>query len=139
MAEFRPRTTEDLCDLMCGNIIPREVRNMQKGRPTRWHSSRQEKHVAKAVGGKQVANSGATAFNKGDVTTDMFLIEAKTCTKPQATFTVRKEWFTKNKEEAFAMGKDYNAVVFDFGDGEQHYVIDEKLFKKLVEYLEAEG
>ena len=32
------------------------------GRPTRFYSSKQEKAVAKAVGGKVTANSGATAF-----------------------------------------------------------------------------
>ena len=69
-------------------------------RPTRFYSSKQEKQVAKAIGGKQTANSGATAFSKGDVRTDDFLIECKTCVKPQKSFTVQKEWFTKNKEEA---------------------------------------
>lgn len=108
-------------------------------RPTRWHSNRQEKAIAKTVGGKQVANSGATAFNKGDVTTDLFLIEAKTCTKEQKTFTLHKEWFTKNREEAFAMGKNYNALAFDFGDGERFYVIDEKMFVRLQDFLQSEG
>ena len=36
---------------------------MQKGRPTRYYSSRQEKKIAKAVNGKKVANSGATKFS----------------------------------------------------------------------------
>lgn len=108
-------------------------------RPTRFYSNKQEKQVAKAIGGKQTSNSGATAFSKGDVRTDSFLLECKTCTKSQKTFTVHKEWFEKNKEEAFAMGKPYSAVVFDFGDGEQHYIIDEKLFKKLLNYLEDEA
>lgn len=105
-------------------------------KPTRFYSDRQEKKVAKAVGGKQTANSGATLFQKGDVVTADFLIEAKTVTKEQKTFTVKKEWFDKNKEEAFAMGKPYSAIVFDFGDGEQHYVIDQKLFSMLLEYIE---
>lgn len=107
-------------------------------RPTRFYSNKQEKQVAKVVGGKQTANSGATAFVKGDVTTDNFLLECKTCCKPQKSFTLQKEWFSKNREEAFAMHKDYNAIVFDFGDGEQHYVIDEKLFKKLITYIQQE-
>lgn len=105
-------------------------------KPTRFYSNRQEKKVAKAVGGKQIANSGATLFQKGDVVTADFLIEAKTVTKEQQTFTLKKEWFAKNKEEAFAMGKPYSALVFDFGDGEQHYVINQKLFSMLVEYIE---
>lgn len=108
-------------------------------RPTRFYSSKQEKQVAKAIGGKQTANSGATAFSKGDVRTDLFLLECKTCVKSQKSFTVQKDWFTKNKEEAFAMGKPFSAVVFDFGDGEQHYIIDEKLFKKLLKHLEDEN
>lgn len=108
-------------------------------RPTRFYSNRQEKQVAKAVGGRQTANSGATAFIKGDVNTDMFLIECKTCIKSQKTFTLKREWFDKNKEEAFAMGKPYNSVVFNFGDGENYYIINERLFKKLQRFLEEEN
>lgn len=104
-------------------------------RPTRFYSNKQEKHIAKAVGGKQVANSGATPFHKGDVLTDLFLLEAKTSTTEKKSFTLKKEWFDKNKEEAFAMGKLYNALVFDFGDGEQHYIINEPLFNLLNQYL----
>jgi hypothetical protein len=37
----------------------------------------------------------------------------------------------KNKEEAFSMGKDFNALVFDFGDNERYYVVDEKTFQEL--------
>ena len=33
------------------------------------------------------------------------------------------------------MNKSYSAVAIDFGDGEQHYIIDERLFKELVEHL----
>lgn len=104
-------------------------------RPTRFYSDKQEKHIAKAVGGKQTANSGATAFSKGDVRTELFLIEAKTCTTEKQSFSIKKEWFSKNEEEAFAMHKPYSAVVFDFGDGEQHYIISERLFKKLNQFL----
>lgn len=105
-------------------------------RPTRFYSNRQEKKVAHAVGGKQTVNSGATAFSKGDVVTQLFLIEAKTVTDERKSFTLKKEWFDKNAEEAFAMNKPYSAVVFDFGDGVEHYVISEKLFRILVNYLE---
>ena len=108
--------------------------------PTRFYSSKQEKQVAKAVGGKKVANSGATAFEKGDVTTDNFLIECKTCTTEKKSFSIKKEWLEKNKEEAFEMGKSYSALAFNFGpDSENYYVIDEKLFKELIEYLDKEN
>lgn len=109
-------------------------------KPTRFYSSKQEKQVAKAVSGRQVANSGATAFAKGDVTTDLMLIECKTCVEEKKSFSIKKEWLKKNKEEAFEMGKSYSALAFNFGpNSENYYVIDEKLFKELIEYLEKEN
>lgn len=108
-------------------------------RPTRFYSDKQEKAVAKVLKGKQTSNSGATAFSKGDVRTDEFLIECKTCEKEQKSFSIRKEWLDKNREEAFAMNKSYNALAFDFGPStKRYYVIDEKLFKQLVTYLEED-
>lgn len=101
-------------------------------RPTRFYSKRQEKSIAKAVEGKVVPNSGATVFKKGDVTTDNWLFEAKTKTSESKSFTIKREWLEKNKEEAFAMGKDYNALVIDFGDGKQFYLVDEKTFLNLM-------
>ena len=100
-------------------------------RPTRYFSNKQEKKIAKAVQGQQVANSGATAFKKGDVTTENWLFEAKTKTTESKSFSIKREWIEKNKEEAFAMGKDYSALVIDFGDGEQFYLLDEKTFLEL--------
>ena len=103
-------------------------------KPTRFYSDRQEKAIAKAVGGKQQSNSGATPFQKGDITTDNWLIEAKTKTSDCSSFTIKKDWLEKNTEEAFAMNKQYNALVFDFGDnGTRYYIIDEKTFLKLKE------
>ena len=100
-------------------------------RPTRFYSKRQENHIAKAVSGKRTANSGATPFYKGDVTTEDWLFEAKTCTTEKKSFSIKREWIDKNREEAFAMGKSYNALVIDFGDGEQFYLLDEKTFLSL--------
>lgn len=107
-------------------------------KPTRWYSSRQEKAIAKVLNGKQQSNSGATKFQKGDVINNLFLIEAKTKTSESKSFSIKKEWLDKNKEEAFAMNKRYNALCFDFGDNERYYVIDEKTFKLLNELLEME-
>ena len=108
-------------------------------RPTRFYSNRQEKHIAKVTNGKQTANSGATAFSKGDVRTDQFLIEAKTCMSQRQSFTIKKEWLKKNEEETFAMGRDYSALAFNFGDNENYYIINEKLFIKLVNLLREEN
>ena len=105
-------------------------------RPTRFYSNQQEKKVAKVVSGKQTANSGATAFSKGDVTTDEWLIECKTCIKEQSSFSIKKDWLEKNREEAFAMGKYNHALCFDFGDNNQRfYIVDEKTFLKIKEML----
>ena len=67
-------------------------------KPTRYYSKQQEKKVAKAVNGKRQANSGATAFDKGDIITDQFLIECKTKTKDCNSFTIKEDWLLKNEE-----------------------------------------
>ena len=103
---------------------------------TRYFSSRQEKKVAKAVGGKKVANSGATKFSKGDVRTDNWLFECKTKTTPSESMSVKLEWLIKNEEEAFAMGKDYSAVVIDFGSSDNYYIVDERTFLSMKEALD---
>lgn len=107
-----------------------------KRRSTRYYSDKQEKRVASAVNGQQTSNSGATHFSKGDVRTSNFLIECKTKVNDSNSITMKREWFEKLKEEAFAMGKAYTALAFDFGDGETKYVIDEKLFQLLLDYME---
>ena len=107
---------------------------------TRYFSDRQEKQIVKRVGGRQVCNSGATAFQKGDVKTSSVLIEAKTVTKAKDSFSIKKAWLIKNKEEAFAMNRPYSALAFNFGpDEENYYVISEKLFKELVQILEGKN
>ena len=101
---------------------------------TRYYSSRQEKQVAKAVGGRVTANSGATVFGAGDVLADDWLLECKTVTEPRQSMSVKKDWIDKNREEAFQMGKHHSAVVIQFEpDGENHYIISEKDFKFLME------
>lgn len=103
---------------------------------TREVSSKQEKMIAKTLGGKRTANSGATPFQKGDVLLDDWVIEAKTCMQPKSSFSIKKQWLVKNREEQFSMGKLYNALCFDFGDEkERYYIIDEKMFKQIVELL----
>ena len=107
--------------------------------PTRYYSKKQEKAVSKAVGGKVQKNSGATDFAKGDVVTsgkNSFLLECKTKTSPSSSISIRKEWFDKNKQECLLTGTPHQAVVFNFGPGEEnHYIIDEYLFLELVEHL----
>jgi hypothetical protein len=109
--------------------------------PTRSYSSKQEKSVSKAVGGKVQKNSGATDFAKGDVVTsgrNSFLLECKTKTSSSNSISIKKEWFEKNKQECLLTGTPHQAVVFNFGpDEENHYIIDEYLFLELLEHLNA--
>ena len=55
--------------------------------------------------------------------------------------SIKRDWIDKIKEEAFAIGKPYWAVAFNFGglgNQENFYIIDESLFKQLQTYLEEE-
>lgn len=113
--------------------------NVDMNRPTRFYSNKQEKQVAKAIGGRQTINSGATNFSKGDVQSDLFLIECKTKVSSSKSMVIQKDWILKNEEEAFAMRKPYSALAIDFGSGDNYYIINEKLFKKLLFLLREDN
>lgn len=111
---------------------------MKEFNSTREKSSNQEKIVAKNLDMRKQSNSGATAFYKGDVIGKNMLIECKTVMKETKSFSVKKEWLEKNKEEAFQMRKRYSALAFNFGDNkDNYYIIDEKLFRQLVDYIDS--
>ena len=105
---------------------------------TRYYSDAHEKSICKALGAKQQSNSGAGHFNKGDVVhrdADM-LIEAKCSMSPKNSFSVKREWIDKNVKERHSLGLCNSAICFNFEpDGDNYYVIDEKLMKFLVEKL----
>jgi hypothetical protein len=66
---------------------------------------------------------------------DEFLIECKTLTTPKDSMTIKKEWLTKIKEESIAKRKPYSALTIDFGQSDNYFIIDEKLFKLLLELI----
>lgn len=107
---------------------------------TRDASKRQEKAIAKSIGGKRTPNSGATSFDKSDVYVGSeWSIEAKTCMTPKSSFSIKKDWLIKMKEEQFACNKSYSALCFDFGDeGSRYYIIDEQTFKQVIELMKEE-
>lgn len=107
--------------------------------PTRYFSSLQESSVAKAVGGRKTANSGATDFGgKSDVSIHaLFNIECKTKTTASESISIKKDWIEKNKREAVFDGHPYSAIAFNFGPNqENYYIIDEFLFKELIKHLQ---
>ena len=109
--------------------------------PTRHFSAKQETTVSKAVNGKVQKNSGATLFDKGDVIVsgkNGFLLECKTKTTLSESISIKKEWFEKNKQECLLTGTPHQAIVFNFGPGEEnHYIIDEYLFLELLNHLNS--
>lgn len=106
---------------------------------TRYASSVQEKRVAGKLGGHVSSNSGAGLFNKGDIVCEdaSLLIECKTCMEPKKSFSIKKDWIEKNKEEAFRLRLDNHVIAFnfDYQDKKDYYVIDDKLMEFLVDKL----
>lgn len=111
-----------------------------KYKSTRYFSDKQEQHIAKVTGGKVQSNSGGTKFGGGDVHTDKFFIEAKTPTVCRETFTIKKDWMYKMKEQMFEQGKECCALAFTFDPDKQEnfYIISEKEFLEYLRYKEDE-
>lgn len=102
-------------------------------------SQKQEEQIAKMLGGTVQANSGGTRFGGGDVHTKSCFIEAKTPLSDKTSFSIKKEWLTKAKEQAFEQRKDNYALAFRFGpDDQDFFVVDARLFKQIINYLEGE-
>lgn len=109
------------------------VRKDGNEHPTRYYSKKQEDATAKKFGGERVKNSGATMWEKGDVSLDSILLECKTKTKSSESITIQKEWLLKQEKESLFMGKPYSALAFNFGpDEKNYYIISEELFEILI-------
>ena len=109
---------------------------------TRAYSDAHEKSICKALGGKQTSNSGAGHFNKGDVIVESasLLVEAKCCMSPKNSVSIKREWIDKNKQEGFMTRRDNQVVCINFEpDGDNYYVINERLMRFLVEKLSEEN
>ena len=105
--------------------------------PTRYFSKKQETSVAKALGGKRQANSGATDWKKSDVIIkNLMSIECKTKTKHSNSITIKKEWVDKLKQESLFNGTRFSTVAFSFGpDEENYYIIYDELFVEFIDFL----
>jgi len=102
---------------------------------TRYFSDQHEKKVCKELGGKQTSNSGANLFQKGDVIVDdaSLLIECKCSMNEKSSFSIKKEWIEKNKEEAFRNHLNNNCICFNFEpNGRNYYVIEDRLMFMLI-------
>lgn len=105
-------------------------------------SQKQEKRITRSLkeikeDARTTINSGAVWFDKSDIASKHFRIEAKTKIKPSKSIVVKKEWMEKIENEAFETGK-LAALAISFGDGKDYFMIDEKTFYKLVEGFKGE-
>lgn len=73
----------------------------------------------------------------GDVASKNWLFEAKTCMTEKQSFSIKEEWLTKLKQEAFGMNKEFFALVFNFGtkNGSNYYIINERTFLQILSLL----
>ena len=98
----------------------------------------QEKRIANNIEGRMVSNSGATKFDKGDIKSLEWLIEAKTKASSSRSMTIQREWLEKIKEEALAQRKPYHAVAISFDNKKDYFILEDSFFYRLVKMLEQE-
>lgn len=108
---------------------------------TRDYSDKQEKHIAKVTGGKVQSNSGGTKFGGGDVHTDKFFIEAKTPTKNQTSFSIKKDWIEKMNEQAYEQGKEESVLAFRFDPDTNNdlYILSQRQFLEYLDFKEGKN
>lgn len=60
--------------------------------------------------------------------------------QPKNSFSIKKEWLTKLKEEQYAMNKMYSTLCFDFGDEkDRYYILDENTFMYIKELIDKDN
>jgi hypothetical protein len=107
---------------------------LNKSKPTRDASAKQEKRLAKTLGGRTTPNSGAR-FGENDVLLPEFEIEAKTTEGLGYRFTVAE--FEK-AEKKTKMGKS-TLMVLEFTEANREFVVmDISDFKRLTDGARAE-
>lgn len=117
------------------------IQKTKNKQSTKYFSENQEEYVANLIGGNWNLSSGCSKFRKGDVIQHdaSILIECKTPTSEKDSFSIKKEWIEKNRSEARDMRLFNNAIAFTYGPKQENFfVIDEKLFKFLIEKLKEE-
>lgn len=82
---------------------------------TKYASNKQEKRVAKEIGGKQVVASGSKWGSKGDVRGDLFLIECKTTRRK--FYTLNLSTWLKIQREAIKDGIRTPLMCIDLENG----------------------
>lgn len=97
-----------------------------KGNPFKTTARRQERNVAKQIGGKRVPLSGGGEI-KGDVITRDVLVECKTGHTLDASgekqIVFKKDWLLKMKKEAESEGRSIAFLEFRFKGDKSAWVV----------------
>ena len=94
---------------------------MFKCRPTKYMSDKQEKRVAKEIGGKVVIASGSLWFASSDVRHDDCLIECKTTSK--SFYSLSLVTWNKIEREAVKDGLRIPVMCIDLEDGKYQFAV----------------
>ena len=86
---------------------------MAKTETTKFYSIKQEKLVAKELGGYPIGGSGAAPGVPGDVRTYDWLVECKTHTSPDHSIAFNLDVWKKIEDEAMAMHRKPVLIVDD--------------------------
>ena len=117
-------------------VMPKMTKNKSA---TRYASETQENRIANKLGGRVNSNSGAGKFAKSDVVVNeaSLSIECKTCMSEKDSFSIKKDWIEKHRQESWANRLANSVIAFNFNYQDSHdfYVIDDSLMKFLVEKL----
>lgn len=84
--------------------------------------------MAKDLGGKRQPGSGSKWNAKGDVRTDVSLVECKTTDK--MSYSLKTEVLDKIQLEAMQQGK-YAILALELGNGRRYAVVDWDMFAQL--------
>lgn len=107
---------------------------------TKFYSNAQEEYFSKFIGARKVPASGGCRFNCGDIVADNWLFECKCPMSEKQSFSLKREWFTKNEREKHQLQKPYSGIVFQFAPNTTNYVvIDEKTFRLMYNIFEGYG
>ena len=87
------------------------IKSMARKGTTKYKSNKQEKDVAKILGGKTVMASGSLWQAKGDVRTSRYLVECKTTDKD--FYKLEQKILAKIAKEAIKDGLRSPLLVFD--------------------------
>jgi hypothetical protein len=98
---------------------------------TRDSSDKQERRIARLLGGTVQSNSGGTRFGGGDVHTPLFLVEAKTNARPKGSFTIKQEWIDKMNEQKFEQGKLFASLAISFDNTHDYFLVDARTFQRM--------